>query len=157
LIGLAMNGCKGGGSQANPPVLTSLSVTPGEATLETGAALQFTATGTYSDNSTQDVTASVAWASSSAAVAVVGSTGLTTALSAGSATITAAMGTITGDAALTVTDVVSESPFGFHPAGVFKPGYANNGYGDAQDIGVSWAREGVYATCGYLGTSRPRE
>lgn len=38
-----------------------------------------------------------------------------------------------------------ESPFGFHPAGVFKPGYANNGYGDAQNIGVKWARQGVYA------------
>jgi hypothetical protein len=25
-----------------------------------------------------------------------------------------------------------ESPFGFHPASVAKPGYGNNGYGDAQ-------------------------
>ncbi|MCL4476891.1 MAG: hypothetical protein M1508_11800 [Nitrospirae bacterium] len=38
-----------------------------------------------------------------------------------------------------------DSPFGFHPAGVFKPGYANNGYGDAQNIGVKWTRQGVYA------------
>ena len=38
-----------------------------------------------------------------------------------------------------------DSPFGFHPAGVFKPGYPDNGYSDATNIGVRWAREGVYA------------
>jgi hypothetical protein len=38
-----------------------------------------------------------------------------------------------------------ESPFGLHPASVAKPGYSNNGYGDAQNIGVKWTREGVYA------------
>lgn len=37
------------------------------------------------------------------------------------------------------------SPFGFHPAGVFKAGYTNNGYDDAQNIGVKWTRQGVYA------------
>jgi len=37
------------------------------------------------------------------------------------------------------------SPFGFHPAGVFKPGYPDNGFVDAANIGVKWAREGVYA------------
>ena len=39
----------------------------------------------------------------------------------------------------------SASPFGFHPASVGKPGYNNNGYGDAQNIGVTWTRQGVYA------------
>lgn len=38
-----------------------------------------------------------------------------------------------------------ESPFGFHPASVYKPGYDNNGYGDAQNIGIRWTRDGVYA------------
>ena len=40
---------------------------------------------------------------------------------------------------------VGESPFGFHPAGVFEPGYQDNGYLDAQSIGVRWTREGIYA------------
>ncbi len=40
---------------------------------------------------------------------------------------------------------LAASPFGFHPAGVYKPGYSNSGYGDAQDIGVTWTRQGVYA------------
>lgn len=38
-----------------------------------------------------------------------------------------------------------DSPFGFHPAGVSKPGYGNNGFNHATDIGVKWAREGIYA------------
>lgn len=39
----------------------------------------------------------------------------------------------------------ADSPFGFHPASVARRDYANNGYGDAQYIGVQWTREGVYA------------
>lgn len=42
-------------------------------------------------------------------------------------------------------DVAAESPFGFHPAGVTKIGYADNGYSDAQNIGVAWTRQPVYA------------
>ncbi|MFV2071792.1 MAG: hypothetical protein ACC742_03960 [Thermoanaerobaculales bacterium] len=37
------------------------------------------------------------------------------------------------------------SPFGFHPAGVFKPGYPNNGFVDAENIGVRWHRPPIYA------------
>jgi hypothetical protein len=38
-----------------------------------------------------------------------------------------------------------ESPFGFHPASVFKQGYSDNGYADALNIGIQWTREGLYA------------
>lgn len=38
-----------------------------------------------------------------------------------------------------------ESPFGFHPARVQLPDYPDNGYFDAQRIGVGWTRPGVYA------------
>ncbi len=40
-------------------------------------------------------------------------------------------------------DILLESPFGFHPADVLRAGYAGNGYGDAQNIGVKWTRHGV--------------
>lgn len=36
------------------------------------------------------------------------------------------------------------SPFGFHPALVVKQGYPDNGYSDAQNIGVKWHRPGLY-------------
>lgn len=42
-------------------------------------------------------------------------------------------------------DIATDSPFGFHPASVGKYGYARNGYADAEEIGVRWTREGVYA------------
>ena len=38
-----------------------------------------------------------------------------------------------------------DSPFGFHPAGIFKSGYLNNGFLDAENIGVRWHRPPVYA------------
>ncbi|GBE34199.1 hypothetical protein BMS3Bbin06_00719 [bacterium BMS3Bbin06] len=46
-----------------------------------------------------------------------------------------------GDGVTTYND----SPFGFHPALVTKPGYTNNGYHDAQNIGVGWNRASLYA------------
>jgi hypothetical protein len=38
-----------------------------------------------------------------------------------------------------------DSPFGFHPAGVERAGYPDNGFIDAQYIGVRWHRPPVYA------------
>ena len=38
-----------------------------------------------------------------------------------------------------------DSPFGFHPARISLAGYDDNGYDDAQNIGVKWTREGLYA------------
>jgi hypothetical protein len=37
------------------------------------------------------------------------------------------------------------SPFGFHPAAVSAPGYPDNGFVDAQNIGVRWHRPPAYA------------
>src|SRR2546425_236632 len=47
--------------------LVSISVTPTNPSVAKGLTQQFTATGTYNDGSTQDITASVSWASSSTA------------------------------------------------------------------------------------------
>jgi hypothetical protein len=38
-----------------------------------------------------------------------------------------------------------ESPFGFHPASVDKPDYPDNGFVDAQYIGIRWHRPPLYA------------
>src|SRR5262249_40959681 len=73
--------------------LTSLALTPTTPQAAKGTTVQFTATGTFSDGSTQDVTAQVTWASSQAAVASVsnaaGTQGLATALAAGTTSISA--------------------------------------------------------------------
>jgi uncharacterized protein YjdB len=90
----------------NQASLVSIAITPNNSTIAKGSNLQFTATGTYSDNTTQNLTASVVWSSSNTSVATissaVGSTGLATAVDAGSSTITAASGSISGTTTLTV-------------------------------------------------------
>jgi uncharacterized protein YjdB len=85
------------------PTLSSIAVTPASVSLIAGATQQFTATGVYSDNSTQDLTSSVTWTSSSAAVATINAAGLATAASAGSTTITATDNGASATASLTVT------------------------------------------------------
>ena len=58
------------------PALTSVAVTPANPTGQAGATQQFTATGTYSDNTTKDITSQVTWSSSNTAVASINAAGL---------------------------------------------------------------------------------
>jgi uncharacterized protein YjdB len=96
----------GGGSSAS---LVSIAVTPADADLLLGAVQQYTATGTYSDNSTKDITATVTWSSSDATVASIDAGGLATALALGSTTISATSGSVTGSTTLTVQPTVLTS------------------------------------------------
>jgi len=98
-------GC-GGGSGSNAS-LTSIKVTPANATLTTGSVQQYAALGTYSDSSTRDLTQSASWSSSSTKVAGVsdaaGTKGSLTAIAAGTCTVAASLGTVSGATGLTVT------------------------------------------------------
>src|SRR5262249_23018155 len=82
--------------------LTSIGVTPANPTVPVGGTQQFTATGTYSDSSTQNLTSQVTWASSNTAAATISSTGLATAVAAGTTTISATLGAVSGSTGLTV-------------------------------------------------------
>lgn len=96
--------------QATSAVLVSIGVSPPANSVPLGATQQFTATGTYSDASTGDVTASALWTSSNPAVATVstssGTAGLAQSLATGSTIISAASGGVSGSANLTVTTAV---------------------------------------------------
>jgi hypothetical protein len=83
--------------------LESIAVTPANPSIAKGTTQQFTATGTYSDNSTQDLTSQVTWASADTTVASITTTGLATAQGLGSSKISATMGSISGSTVLTVT------------------------------------------------------
>ncbi len=89
--------------------LISIAVTPANSSLAQGYTLQFAATGTYSDDSIQDLTQSVAWSSSVPGVASMSATGSATALLAGGTTISAVSGSVSGSTALTVTAAVPVS------------------------------------------------
>jgi hypothetical protein len=69
-----------------------------------GTTKQFTATGTFSDSSTQDITAVVVWTSSNPAAATINAQGLASSVATGSTTITAGFGAITASTALTVSN-----------------------------------------------------
>jgi uncharacterized protein YjdB len=83
--------------------LVSIAVTPANSTMPIGASKQFVATGTFSDSSTQDITASVGWSSSNAAVAAINSAGLVTSTITGTTKISAILGAITGSTGLSVS------------------------------------------------------
>jgi trimeric autotransporter adhesin len=95
------------------PILVSLAITPGTASIAPQTTQAFRATGTYSDNSTQDITSTVTWSSSATAVATISNgtstQGIAAAIAPGSSTITAMLGTISNTATLTVTNGVLQS------------------------------------------------
>ena len=87
--------CSGGGNQSSTPgqttaVPTSLSIAPATALQSVGATQQFTATVTFSDNSTRDVTSQANWASNASSIATITQAGgLELAVAPGDATISA--------------------------------------------------------------------
>ncbi len=90
--------------------LTSIVVTPANPSLPDGTTLQLMATGVFSDNTTQDLTATATWMSASLAVASVGTgatnPGLLTGNTPGTTTISAASGQVTSLVKVTVTNAV---------------------------------------------------
>ena len=90
--------------------LVALQISPDTSTLATGIKLQFSATGIYYNGSTNlshDVTDQVTWSSSASSVLsisdTVGSKGLATAVSAGSANINASLNGISATSSVTVS------------------------------------------------------
>jgi RHS repeat-associated protein len=84
------------------PLFQSIAVAPATATVVLGGQQPFTATGTYSDGSTKNLTSSVTWTTSDSALASIDATGMTTALSPGTVTVRASLGSVTGSATLTI-------------------------------------------------------
>ena len=87
--------------------LVSIAIAPVDTVIGAGRTEQFTATGTYSDGTTQDITKLVTWASATPSVATIAASGLATTLSAGTSVITASSGGVTspGDTLTVVAPV----------------------------------------------------
>jgi len=87
--------------------LVSIQVTPVNPGIAKGTTRQFTATGIYSDHSTQDLTKQVTWSTFNASVVSIsnaaGSNGLATALAVGTAGVGATLGDVSGTTNLDVT------------------------------------------------------
>ena len=92
-----------------PPVLTSIEVTPATAEVEIGTSMQFAAAALDQDDRTMSDIA-IAWSSSDETVGTVNATGTFTALAAGTTTLTASNGTVSGTAEATVERRALRSP-----------------------------------------------
>lgn len=98
-------GGNGGGGGQKQNTLTSIIVKPSSSVIAVGGQQQFTATGKYSNGSSQDLTNSVAWNSSSSGVSSIetsgqASPGLATSNTSGTVTISAATTGVSGSASL---------------------------------------------------------
>jgi hypothetical protein len=100
--------------------LESIAVSPGNPELALGVTGQFSATGTFSDGSTGDLTDLVTWASATPSVAAISATGLASPVAVGQSAITASLAVVTSpDDTLNVIasiDVVNTTAdlFGFY-------------------------------------------
>jgi uncharacterized protein YjdB len=90
-------------------MLSSIALTPVDSSIANGLTEQFTATGTYSDGTSVDITASVTWSSADTSVATVVSSGIARGIATGSSVITATSGAISATSVLTVTDATLSS------------------------------------------------
>ncbi|MBI3801747.1 MAG: PASTA domain-containing protein, partial [Deltaproteobacteria bacterium] len=94
-----------------PPGLTLVSITvrPTDPSILTADTQAFTATGTFDDGSTQNLTDQVSWESISTAVATLTSTGVATGVAGGTTTIRATKDAISGSTTLTVRARIADS------------------------------------------------
>jgi uncharacterized protein YjdB len=102
-IGATLGGVSGSALlTVSSATLSSIAVNPASAAMAPASTLLFTATGTYSDGTTQNISNTVAWSSSASNVASITNYGQVTGQSAGSATITAQQGAVSATAAVVV-------------------------------------------------------
>src|SRR5258708_7736768 len=95
---LGLGGCSSGKSLT----LSSLQVTPANASVAEGSQQQFTATGTFSDGSTQDLTKNVRWSSSDRSAVTIDPPALAPPLSLGRPVIPASGDPGVGTAAMVI-------------------------------------------------------
>jgi len=162
---IACSGSEVGGWTAAPgAILKSMSVTPQDPTAALNTRVQITAVGSYSNNTTKNITSLVTWSSSNTARATVANTGLVSPVvgaSTGTVVITATSGSLSANTTLTLTAIPTftlstvSDPLVAQQWGLRNT--AQNGYADTvgvantgtlgTDINVS----SVYSTDGYTG------
>ena len=87
----------------------NLAITPPAPTIAKGETQAFTATGTYTDGTAQDLTGSATWTGSDSAIATITAVGIATGQAEGQVTLTASVGALSATASLTVTPPVLAS------------------------------------------------
>lgn len=92
-----------------PPTLLSITVTPQNPSLTPNHSVQLSASGSFSDGTSKDLSNLVTWSSTPPGIVSTSSTGIATAKTPGSAIVTASDGSIAGSDTLTVTPPILTS------------------------------------------------
>jgi Bacterial Ig-like domain (group 2) len=98
---LTAAGC--GGFFPGSNSIASIQIAPTNASVAPGVNQQYSATATYGNNTTGDITTKVSWSTSPTSVATISSTGLLTGVSLGTATVKAQSGSVFANTGVTVT------------------------------------------------------
>ncbi|MGH8516728.1 MAG: Ig-like domain-containing protein, partial [Panacagrimonas sp.] len=155
-LALAISGCgggggSGGGSKDGPgPVdpkplaeLVSIQVSPEDESLPAGVSQQYTATGVYADDTTDDITDEVAWQTADSDIASISSSGMVKGeLAGGPIKISATIDSITGETSVTVSNATLTSlditpPTASIPAGMTQEFVATGTYSDGSTLDIS--------------------
>ena len=127
-----VSSCGSGSNKPGTPAtaVKTVSVSPGSTTILMGKQQKLSATATYTDGSTSSAPVGITWSSSNTAVATVDSGGLAKGVAPGSATISAAVGSVNGTSAAKVETVLATLDRSSDVAG---PDKDNNGVRDDID------------------------
>ena len=122
--------------------LVAISITPAGVTIPKGETQQFTATGHYSNGTSQDLTQTAAWTSSDPSIISISSAGLATALAAGTVDIQARSGaivaTVSAGVALVTLVAISVTPSGvLIPEGQAEQFTATGTYSDSSSADLT--------------------
>jgi hypothetical protein len=105
----------------------SISISPASVTVGVSLSTQLAATVTFSDGTTQDITAQAAWSSSNAAIATISSSGIVKGVAGGSATVTAQYGGFSASTAVSVFQPNPSPPPPLSQAVTYQIDYAHSG------------------------------
>lgn len=94
------------GTTAAPRTLSYISITPANASIVNGTTVQLSATGNYSDSSTQDLTNQVTWTNLYPTVVTIDATGLVSAVGNGTAVISASLDNAAGSTSVNVYQIL---------------------------------------------------
>lgn len=109
-------GPSGDGGWGGKPTLNSITVTPASLTVTYGKTATLSATGTYADGSTADLTSQVAWIAAAPGTASVGSGGVVSGSAVGTTAITAKLNEITSSPATIIVTSATLSSLAITPS-----------------------------------------
>lgn len=124
--------------------IVSITLSPTSAQIKPTETQQYSATGTFGNNSTGDVTSQVTWISSATNIATISTGGLATAVALGTTNITAKSGSVTSPASVltvsnqTITSITVGAPSPTLTVGSQQQYTATDNNGNDITSSVSW-------------------